>query len=464
MTAPVHKIPARCFSQLSEGGGGGDAANWLVRAQYSKHVLLLRTVVGLAGSTGHRDAQTAKRAYSRLADIQRTQPDAVAAVIRHPAAGARAKRTAELLSSPETAEDASPAWMMSLAAAAAMRANAPLTAELPVADGWIMLPSLGRAAASEGHLHVSAGRVEVDGMRLPHAAEGDSPSWQRLRQLSAASAGNPIAPLIDDIDPYRARATDSPSGRLSAAEAAQWQAVLQEAWHLLASHHAEVAAEVAAMIRVLTPLFPPQGGQVSATSRDTFGAILLSRPVDATSLAVTLAHEIQHAKLSALLDLLPMTVGNGECRFYAPWRDDPRPASGLLQGAYAFLGVAGFWLRQSRLPDGEPALVEFARWLSAVRTAVDALFSSGELTAAGHAFVSGIDRTLGRWEAEPVPDKAAAAARDANEEHLERWRERNVAVASRLASASRARHQIGGGSKSKSRRRPSRKARESGCP
>ena len=187
------------------------------------------------------------------------------------------------------------------------------------------------------------------------------------------------------------------------------------------------------MIRVLTPLSPPQGGQVSATSRDTFGAILLSRPVDATSLAVTMAHEIQHAKLSALLDLLPMTDGDGECRFYAPWRDDPRPASGLLQGAYAFLGVAGFWLRQSRLPGGEPALAEFARWLSAVRTVVDTLFASGELTAAGHAFVSGIDRTLGRWEAERVPDEAAAAARDANEEHRERWRERNVGVASRLA-------------------------------
>jgi HEXXH motif-containing protein len=25
---------------------------------------------------------------------------------------------------------------------------------------------------------------------------------------------------------------------------------------------------------------------------------------------------------------------------YAPWRDDPRPRSALLQGSYAFLGVA----------------------------------------------------------------------------------------------------------------------------
>jgi HEXXH motif-containing protein len=154
--------------------------------------------------------------------------------------------------------------------------------------------------------------------------------------------------------------------------------------------------------------------------------------VDGTGLAVTMAHEIQHAKLSALLDLLPMTTGSAESRYYAPWRDDPRPASGLLQGAYAFLGVAGFWLRQSRLPRGEEALAEFARWLSAVRTVVNTLFTSGELTEAGRAFVSGIDRTLRRWEDEPVPADVLAAARDANEEHRERWLDRNREFSSRL--------------------------------
>lgn len=425
MTTPIHRVSPRSFRDLSEGGGGGAAASWLVAAQYSKHALLLRTVVGLAASAGHRDAHLAKRAYRHLADIQRTRPDAVAAVIRHPATGAWAKRTAELLGSPETASACAPAWMMSLAAAAAFRADTPLTADLPVSDGWVVLPSVGRAATSAGHVRVSAGSLEVDGTRLPHDRDADTAGWQRLRRLSADSDGSAIAPLVDDIDPYRASGADSPSGRLPAAEAAEWQAVLQDAWDLLVSHHAEVAAEVAAMVRVLTPLCPPQGGQVSATARDAFGAILLSRPADATGLAVTMAHEIQHAKLSALLDLLPMTAGSSGARFYAPWRDDPRPASGLLQGAYAFLGVAGFWLRQSRLPGGEEALAEFARWLSAVRTVVDTLFTSGELTEAGRAFVSGIDRTLQRWEAEPVPAEALAAARDANEEHRERWRARH---------------------------------------
>jgi HEXXH motif-containing protein len=433
VTTPVHKVSPRFFRELSEGGGGGTAARWLVTAQYSKHVLLLRAVVGLAASAGHRDAQLAKRAYGHLADIQRTRPDAVAAVIRHPATGAWAKRAAELLGSPETAAAGTPAWMMSLAAAAAIRADVPLEADLPVSDGWVVLPSVGRVATSGGRLQVGPGSVEVDGMRLPPGREADSAGWQALRRLSAvAPDGSAIAPLIDDVDPYRATDADSPSGRLPAAEVADWQAILQDAWHLLVSQHAEVAAEIAAMVRVLTPLSAPHEGQLSATSRDTFGAILLSRPVDGTGLAVTMAHEIQHAKLSALLDLLPMTTGSAESRYYAPWRDDPRPASGLLQGAYAFLGVAGFWLRQSRLPRGEEALAEFARWLSAVRTVVNTLFTSGELTEAGRAFVSGIDRTLRRWEDEPVPADVLAAARDANEEHRERWLDRNREFSSRL--------------------------------
>ena len=70
-------------------------------------------------------------------------------------------------------------------------------------------------------------------------------------------------------------------------------------------------------------------------------------------------------------------------------------------------------------------MAEFARWLSAVRLVVGTLSTSGQLTSAGRVFVSGMDRTLSRWEAEPVPTEALAAAHDANEEHWERWRQRN---------------------------------------
>lgn len=430
MTTEVHRVSPSIFVGLAEGGGGASAARCLRDAQHSKHLLLLRSVAGLAASVGHVDAPTAKHAYGQLADVQATRPAAVAAVIRHPATGAWAKQTVELLGSAETAGDASPARMAALAAAAAIRSGTPLSADLPVADGWVVFPSLGRAVASAGRVRTADGIAQIDGARLPRDLVTETASWQGLRRLSAVSGRAAIELLIDDVDPYRAGGADHPSDRLSLAETARWQSVLEDAWDLLVRHHTEVAEETAALISVLTPLRPLHGGHVSATSRDTFGAILLSTPADATALAVTIAHEVQHAKLSALLDLFPLTVRDDERRFYVPWRDDPRPVAGLLQGAYAFLGVTGFWLRQGRLPDGEPALAEFARWLSAVRLVVDTLSASGQLTSAGQAFVSGMDKTLTRWAAEPVPPQAVAAAREANEEHREQWRQRNGEIPS----------------------------------
>ena len=425
MTTQVHRIPGRTFADLAEGGGGDAAARCLRDAQYSKHLLLLRAVVELATSAGHVDAPAAKRGYDQLAAVQDTRPAAVDAVIRHPATGAWAKQTVILLGSPDTAGDANPGWIVCLAASAAIRGGARFRADVPVTDGWVVLPSLGRALASAGLAHTTDSGAQVDGKDLPDDRATETASWQGLRRLSAACLGHSIDLLIDDVDPYRARATDNPANRLAEAEALTWQRVLQAAWDLLVRQHRPVAEETAAMISVLTPLRSPDDARVSATSRDAFGAILLSTPTDATSLAATIAREIQHAKLFALLDLIPMIDGEAEPRYYAPWREEPRSAAGLLQGAYALLGVAGFWLRQSRLPDGEAAVTEFARWLSSVRLVVDTLCASGQLTSAGRTFVSGMDKTLTRWEAEPVPTKALAAARDANEEHRERWRQRN---------------------------------------
>src|SRR5581483_603165 len=86
--------------------------------------------------------------------------------------------------------------------------------------------------------------------------------------------------------------------------------------------------------------------------------------------AVTLAHELQHLKLGALLDIVTLALPDDGRRYYAPWRDDPRPLGGLLQGAYAYFGVSGFWRphwpsRHSDPADGllAQALSSSVRWL-----------------------------------------------------------------------------------------------------
>jgi HEXXH motif-containing protein len=426
MTYPTaHHVPSKIFAGLASGGGGTEAARLLAGIQFSKHVLLLRRIVNLANSTGHEEAAAATHAYDQLAAIQQLSPAAVADVIRHPAVGAWASQTVEALSSSENAAAARPAQMSALAVAAAIRSRSALSATVPVSGGEVMIPSLGGARATAGVVRVSPDETTIDDVPLPANLGVDSHAWKALRPVTLQARDKSITLVIDDLDPFRAPGAEDVDGRLDQAEVARWREVWLSGWDLLVSSHPVVADEVAAMISVLTPLRAPGGRSVSATARHAFGALMLSAPDDARSLALTMTHEVAHAKLSALLDLVPMTVRDDGRRFYAPWRDDPRPASGLLQGAYAFLGVAGFWLRQSEISDREAALAEFARWYGGVRRVVDTLRSSGQLTPAGDEFVAGIDGTLRDWEAVPVPAATLAKAKLASEEHEDTWRRRH---------------------------------------
>jgi uncharacterized protein len=426
MTYPsAHRVPSKIFADLASGGGGTEAARLLAAIQFSKHVLLLRRIVNLADSTGHEEAEAASHAYDQLAAIHRLNSTAVADVIRHPAVGAWASQTVEALSSPSGAA-ARPAQMSALAAAAAIRSRSTLSATVPVLGGEVMLPSLGGASATAGVVRVGPDETTVDGEPLPTDLAVDGYAWKALRPITLQARDKSITLVIDDLDPFRAPGAEDVEGRLDKAEVERWREVWLSGWDLLVSSHPVVADEVATMITVLTPLRTPGGGRsVSATARHAFGALMLSAPDDARSLALTMTHEVQHAKLSALLDLVPMTIKDEGRRFYAPWRDDPRPASGLLQGAYAFLGVAGFWLRQSEISDREAALAEFARWYGGVRRVVDTLRSSGQLTPAGDEFVAGIDGTLRDWETVPVPAATLAKAKLASEEHEDTWRRRH---------------------------------------
>lgn len=178
------------------------------------------------------------------------------------------------------------------------------------------------------------------------------------------------------------------------------------------------------MLSVLVPLPTMGDRQVSRTSRDAFGAVALSEPLDGTSLAETLIHEVQHLKLGALLDLVPLLNDEGEPRWYAPWRDDPRPLSGLLQGAYAHLGIVGFWRTQRWLePQSMYGHVQFARWREQTWEVVQTLLDSGRLTPQGHVFVDRMRATLQTWLREPVPGEAVERARAWAIRHRRAWRQ-----------------------------------------
>jgi HEXXH motif-containing protein len=197
------------------------------------------------------------------------------------------------------------------------------------------------------------------------------------------------------------------------------------------------------MIVALTPLERPHLllGR-SATSPDSFGCIALSQPLSGLSLAMTLAHELQHSKLAAILDLVDLLRPDTGARFYAPWRDDPRPAYALLHGTYAHLGVAAFCRQQRRFCAASETLSmhrDYVRWREAVSDSADVLAANGELTDLGRQFIHGIRAAMEDWHGDQVPSAAERLARASADGHRRRWRLSHL-------------DQVGDGSKSQSSR------------
>ncbi|MFI0447059.1 HEXXH motif domain-containing protein [Actinomadura sp. 6N118] len=415
------------FDALAAGSGGAHAVGYLQVAQYSRRLLLLRGVQDAAKTQEPKRARRARQAFALLAEIQELAPEAVEATICYPTVGAWARDV--LVGKGDTG------GLAALAAAAAVRAGFPRPIEVPASDGVVVLPSLGRAILPDCRSAVVRPDVAMvtahgAGVRIPADPYRDAPGWQGLRRLEAEYHGMAIRFLLDEGDPYRMPGAEVLHTRLSPTEVEKWRAGMRRAWRLLVRFHWTAAEEIAAAISVVSPLVPHGEEHTSATAHHTFGAIGLSLPPDEHAFAVTLAHEVQHTKLGALMDLVPLTRPDDGSRHYAPWRDDPRPINGLLHGAYAHLGVAGFWRRQRAHERGATTMrahIEFARWRDAAALTARTLAASGRLTDAGETFVAEMARTLRSWCREPVPQVALDHARTVAGRHRARWRLRNGA-------------------------------------
>jgi HEXXH motif-containing protein len=323
----------------------------------------------------------------------------------------------------QVAAGARPSGIAAVAAAAAIRAGLDAEIEVPVINAHVMLPSLGAAKAEGDTAVIRTGAAQVRSGGLLVEARPGKPGWRELRAV--AVGGRDI--LIDDLDPFRLSAPEcEQTGRLDASQLADFTAMLRAAWSVLSPAS---AAEISAIVRVIVPFLAPDSGYASTSSSQAFGALGMSRQRDPYTCGETLVHETQHLKLSALLDLVALTEPDDGQRYYAPWRADPRPASGLLQGAYAFFGVSGFW-REQRAVAQEPrvkrqAESEFARWREGAALAAKTLLGCGRLTTAGADFVGEMADVLDGWCREPVSGDALALARQEADRHLTRWQSDN---------------------------------------
>jgi HEXXH motif-containing protein len=416
MSTRFHQLSREMFASLAAGGGDPAAIQELIAAEHSANMILLATVVTEARDS--EQSRLARKGFDVLIAARQANPAAVDKVVRHPSVSVWARRVIQGGRAGHAASGATPSGLGAVAAVAAIRAGLAAQIELPVLDGRVMLPALGAAEATGDTCRIrttGTGRAEIGAVEVPDDPSLDAPGWRGLRRIHAGR----LDVLVDDLNPFRM--PDLPD-LASGVDPGLWGRALQDAWEVLESHHPALAAEVAALISVIVPRSSPPSGAVSTSSPQAFGAVGMSLPPDAVTGAETFAHEIQHLKLGALQKIVTLTMPDDGTRYYAPWRDDPRPLNGLFQGTYSYLGVAGFWRRQRQFPSGHrQGDAEYARWRTATARSTETLRSSGRLTSAGEDFVHGMASTLAAWEDDPVPASAQAHARRASDEHLARW-------------------------------------------
>jgi HEXXH motif-containing protein len=450
----THVLPEAAFTALARCADDPDAIQVVRDAQLSKQLMLLHSIAEAADGLGDGGPAAFRAAYELLARIQATDPGAAAWLLGLPHLGGWVH---DCLIHFDQGSAADFGHFACAVAAAAVRTGFPFELDVPVQDDRILLPGLGYLKAEgsspwitlrcDGHRVTDGDRFEADWRQLvPDEGQGTSvPLWSGTPMIRAVADGLNWNTLLETDEPYLDRYSLPMSGQLSPKEIQQWRHRLQHAWEVVVRHHRWAAGPIANGISVVIPLTPYSDTDlVSATTPAAFGAIATSWPPDPVTLAETLIHEFQHVKLCGLMDMVPMVESRGD-RVYAPWRQDPRPAGGLLQGIYAHLGIVRFWAAQRHVETSPDeilrAQVHLARWGPAVDLAVQTLLETGCLTPDGTRFAK-LLRTQGReFASDPVPAEANAIAADVALDHWLTWQIRHVATdpgtVARLAAAYR---------------------------
>ncbi|MCM4077914.1 HEXXH motif domain-containing protein [Paractinoplanes hotanensis] len=438
-----HRFPSDQLDELMSGAGGPEAIRTLWKGQRSRRMLLLDTVRrALSDPDDMGPLPPAALAWSAWAAADESDPDEGLALLLHPQVGSWAaytlrRKRGRTQSGVDLWVDAGVVHTLALVANA--RSGRTWRTSVPVRDGMVMLPTLGlaRVAHSSGPslavAECAGGEIRLRqgdrAVTIPAGSGREAAGWLPSRRLTG-DADVTFSVTLDDLDPYRELADPVAPDPLDAASVDRWARLLNGAWRLLCRDYPEEAQAIAHGVVCLVPL-PSDGAGVtrSASSGEAFGSVLMSPPVDEVDLAVSLIHEFQHIKLGGLLHLLPLTKYDGEPVHHAPWRDDPRPISGLLQGLYAFFGIAGFWRVRRYSSTGAYRRIvdfEFAYSWSQVHEVLTTLTRSDGLTGVGREIVAKLGNRVRDWRSEEVDTVAATAADVLCAAHRTEWRLRYV--------------------------------------
>jgi len=438
---PKHRIKGSHLDLLYRGHGSAELTQQLWRTEFSRRLLQLNSVMDLAVDWPELlgPLPPASPSVDLLKEVDDTDRQLFRDLLLHPHVGSWAAYV--LRRSLGIVQAAEPFWadlgmLHALAFVAAVRQGREWTTVIPARTGRVMLPGLGMAifpddvpvglVEAETHRGAVTLRCQRSEIRLSGAgrtASGDG-RWWELRRLRV-DADPPLTVTLDDIDPFRDLGDPVEPQRLSEPDARRWGTLLADAWRLLCTRHQASAAAMAGAVVSLVPLPDDDRETRSASTGEAFGSILVSEPFDALSLAVALVHEFAHIQLGGLLHLLPVTAGGAEDELlYAPWRDDPRPLPGLVQGIYAFTNISAFWRRQRRNAPDPVADFEYLASRLQAEQALTTAAGSGGLTQVGRDLMTGLSERIAGWCDDEIPGPPADAARVVVAAHRAGWRVR----------------------------------------
>lgn len=439
-----HRMPVEDLDTLASGSCTPAISRFLWRTELSRRLLLVVALFDHCEAYPERlgPLPPAADAWAVLSQARDEDQAAVDDLLMHPQLGSAAAYA--LRRERGGAFSELPVWVdlglvHTLALIAAARVGLTWTTRLPVRHGTVMLPTLGMArfpgapATSTVEAHTGSGEIRLSHedrvVTLAANSEPDSDAWWSSRHLQADGSCGPLTVWLDDLDPFRDLADPEPPSRLDDDAFARWQSLLDGAWTLLCEHHTDSAAALAEGVVSLVPMRSEPGwGTRSASNGEAFGSVMVSEPPDAVTLAVSLVHEFQHIKLGALMHLFVLVDDDDGSLYYAPWRDDPRPLSGFLQGTYAFFGIAEFWRRHRLTVTGPDATLAGYEYLYARGQTTEALRSVQEapaLTATGRALVGRLGSVLDTWQADDVDSEAIRLVRLTADSHRTAWRLRH---------------------------------------
>ncbi|MFI5808277.1 aKG-HExxH-type peptide beta-hydroxylase [Streptomyces sp. NPDC051561] len=467
----THSLTQEQFRELAAGSGSPATLAALARAEFSHRLLLFDLLMdclnSLAGASAPLPA--AARAWDLLAAAQQEDPRAVEELVLLPETGLWLTGLLGRLRAPRG--DRTPLWaeighLHTLASVAAARAGLTFGFPVPAHGGRIWLPTLGMARlpsarrrptgwttvevrAAHGHLTLLGTHGQLT---LPANPEQSAAHWIPQRRITL-TAGHTRGILLDDLGPHRiAPLPDGAAHRLACSAYASWSTLLQQAYDLVSAVDPPTADAAEALLRSVQPMATHERFRIRSVSNGHGVGGLAASTSDSASLwAATLVHELQHTKLSALMHLYPLhqpriPADGTERLYYAPWRDDPRPLGGMLQGTYAFTAVARFWQARSALaegPDSGLARFESALWLHQLGQVITELMADPVLTALGRqalgALQEAVARSRGRLGEGPDETPDETLARRMAADHRAAWRVAHVRppadVVTRLAAA-----------------------------